>query len=74
MGTITSFEKPGIHGFLHRPEGAVNGDGLVLTHGAGGNAASPLAVAHSVANHRVVITIAKMTNTWPMTTLVSVTR
>jgi len=41
MGTITPFEKPGIRGFLHRPESAVNGDGVVLTQEAGGNAASP---------------------------------
>ncbi|HJU17807.1 MAG TPA: alpha/beta fold hydrolase [Stellaceae bacterium] len=45
MATITPFEKPGIRGFLHRPESGANGDGLVLTHGAGGNAASPLLAA-----------------------------
>lgn len=45
MATITSFEKPGIRGFLHRPESGANGDGLVLTHGAGGHALSPLLAA-----------------------------
>lgn len=32
---------PPIRGFLHTP-GSPNGDGLVLTHGAGGNAQAPL--------------------------------
>ncbi|HTY82794.1 MAG TPA: alpha/beta fold hydrolase [Silvibacterium sp.] len=32
---------PPVRGFLHVPESA-NGDGLVLTHGAGGNAQAPL--------------------------------
>jgi predicted alpha/beta-hydrolase family hydrolase len=45
MATITPFEKPGIRGILHRPERGANGNGLVLTHGAGGNAASPLLAA-----------------------------
>jgi predicted alpha/beta-hydrolase family hydrolase len=35
---------PRVRGFLHVPESA-NGDGLVLTHGAGSNAAAPLLVA-----------------------------
>jgi len=33
--------QPGIHGFLHTPE-SPSGQGLVLTHGAGGNAQAPL--------------------------------
>lgn len=33
--------QPGIRGFLHTPENP-NGQGLVLTHGAGGNAQAPL--------------------------------
>lgn len=33
--------EPQIRGFLHTPE-VPNGDGLVLTHGAGGNAQAPL--------------------------------
>ena len=36
--------NPPVRGFLHRPEGRASG-GLVLTHGAGGNANSPLLVA-----------------------------
>lgn len=35
---------PPVRGFLHRPEGRVSG-GLVLTHGAGGNANSLLLIA-----------------------------
>ncbi len=35
---------PPVRGFLHIPESA-NGHGLVLTHGAGGNAQAPLLVA-----------------------------
>ncbi len=35
---------PPVRGFLHRP-GDPNGDGLVLTHGAGSNCNSPLLVA-----------------------------
>lgn len=40
----SAFDRPGIRGFLHRPERA-SGDGLVLTHGAGGNCQMPLLVA-----------------------------
>ena len=36
--------EPNVIGFLHTPE-APNRDGLVLTHGAGGNAQAPLLVA-----------------------------
>jgi len=35
---------PAVHGFLHRPE-SPSGNGLILTHGAGGNAQSALLVA-----------------------------
>ena len=35
---------PQVHGFLHRPQ-SPPGDGLILTHGAGGNAQSALLVA-----------------------------
>jgi predicted alpha/beta-hydrolase family hydrolase len=48
MTPIESFSDtssdPSVRGFLHRPE-APSGDGLVLTHGAGGNAQMPLLVA-----------------------------
>jgi predicted alpha/beta-hydrolase family hydrolase len=39
-----SSANPTVRGFLHVPDSA-NGDGLVLTHGAGSNAAAPLLVA-----------------------------
>ena len=35
---------PPVRGYLHRPQNA-NGDGLVLSHGAGSNAQAPLLVA-----------------------------
>lgn len=41
---IVSFEKPGVRGFLHQPDGGGE-QGLVLTHGAGGNCRAPLLVA-----------------------------
>src|SRR5438094_4482972 len=43
MPSFEPFEKGGVRGFLHRPDGA--GRGLVLTHGAGGNCRAPLLVA-----------------------------
>ena len=41
---ITPFDEPPVRGYLHRPEGPSRG-GLVLTHGAGGNAGTPLLAA-----------------------------
>ena len=41
---ITLLEESAVSGFLHEPATA-SGNGLVLTHGAGGNAAAPLLVA-----------------------------
>lgn len=44
---VETFSKPldpPVRGFLHLPE-APNGNGLVLTHGAGGNAQAPLLIA-----------------------------
>jgi uncharacterized protein len=41
---VIPFERPGVRGYLHRPEMA-DGRGLVLTHGAGGNSDAPLLVA-----------------------------
>jgi uncharacterized protein len=38
---VDSSVQPGIRGFLHTPE-IPSGQGLVLTHGAGGNAQAPL--------------------------------
>src|SRR4029077_19347982 len=47
-GSIETFAEgavePAVRGFLHVPDTA-NGDGLVLTHGAGSNASAPLLVA-----------------------------
>jgi uncharacterized protein len=44
LNNAVPFEKDGVRGFLHRPlDGA--GQGLVLTHGAGGNCEAPLLVA-----------------------------
>ena len=42
--SVIAFDRPGIRGFLHQPESA-GGDGLVLTHGAGGDCRMPLLVA-----------------------------
>src|SRR5436305_1072224 len=39
-----SDDTPAVRGFLHRPA-EPSGDGLVLTHGAGGNCNAPLLVA-----------------------------
>ena len=41
-------QSPAVRGFLHSPEKA-NGDGIVLTHGAGSNCNAPLLVALSEA-------------------------
>jgi uncharacterized protein len=44
MSEIRTFDSESIHGFLHVPSTAPQ-DGLVLTHGAGGNCGSPLLIA-----------------------------
>ncbi len=44
MPKFEEFTDVGVHGFLHRATGLA-GDGLVLTHGAGGNCGMPLLVA-----------------------------
>ena len=44
MPEFVPFKDGGVRGFLHRPQGAA-GQGLVLTHGAGGNCRAPLLVA-----------------------------
>jgi predicted alpha/beta-hydrolase family hydrolase len=48
--------RPGVRGLLHRPEKAT-GEGLVLTHGAGGNCNAPLlvALAERLANAGVAV-------------------
>jgi uncharacterized protein len=45
---MIAFEETGVRGFLHRPERA-SGRGLVLTHGAGGDARAPLLAAAAAA-------------------------
>src|SRR5579862_3779457 len=42
--SITEFEQGGVRGYLHHPESRC-GDGLVLTHGAGGDCKAPLLTA-----------------------------
>ena len=44
----SEFRKGTVSGFLHRPSGALQ-DGLVLTHGAGGDCRMPLLVIVSEA-------------------------
>lgn len=46
--TVSAINDGGIAGFLHRPARA-DGCGLVLTHGAGGNARAPLLAACAAA-------------------------
>ena len=48
MALVEQFEKPGVRGFVHRPAGET-GDGLVLTHGAGGDCRAPVLVAAAAA-------------------------
>jgi uncharacterized protein len=50
-----SFEAPGVRGFLH--EHAKAKDGLVLTHGAGGNCNAPLLIEIANAFHAAGVTI-----------------
>jgi predicted alpha/beta-hydrolase family hydrolase len=42
--SVSAFDQDGVRGFLHRTD-SPSGDGLVLTHGAGGNCDAPLLVA-----------------------------
>ena len=44
MASVEQFAKPGIAGFLHRADHPSR-DGIVLTHGAGGNCGAPLLVS-----------------------------
>jgi len=50
---------PSVAGFLHRPE-SPSGDGLILTHGAGGNAQMPLLVALAETFVDAGITVARI--------------
>ncbi len=48
MVAVVAFERDGVRGFLHRPD-APAANGLVLTHGAGGDCTAPLLVAAAAA-------------------------
>ncbi|HLY44171.1 MAG TPA: alpha/beta family hydrolase [Stellaceae bacterium] len=48
MPPVVAFDADGVRGFLHRPA-SPSSDGLVLTHGAGGNCNAPLLVAAAAA-------------------------
>jgi len=60
MATVTPFEDsssaPAVRGFLHEPKATV-AHGLVLTHGAGSNAAAPLLVAVAEAFAAMGVTV-----------------
>src|SRR5690349_19295907 len=53
---VTPFLSGSIRGFLHQP-GSATSKGLVLTHGAGGNAQSPLLVAIAEAFAQAGVTV-----------------
>ena len=53
---VEAFEAENVHGYLHKAIGRV-GDGMVLTHGAGGNCESPLLVAISEAFQNNGVTV-----------------
>ncbi len=53
---VEAFEAENVHGYLHKAFGGV-GDGMVLTHGAGGNCESPLLVAISEAFQNASVTV-----------------
>ena len=56
MTEIERFQASGVSGFLHRPVSG-DGEGLVLTHGAGGNCRTPLLVAAAEAFCAAGITV-----------------
>jgi predicted alpha/beta-hydrolase family hydrolase len=56
MPSFEPFAEGGVRGFLHRPQSAA-GQGLVLTHGAGGNCRVPLLVAAADAFSAVGFTV-----------------
>jgi len=53
---VAASDLPAVRGFLHRPA-RPSGDGLVLTHGAGGNCRAPLLadLAGAFADHGVTV-------------------
>ncbi len=53
---VEAFEAENVLGYLHKASGGV-GDGMVLTHGAGGNCDTPLVVAISEAFQYASVTV-----------------
>jgi predicted alpha/beta-hydrolase family hydrolase len=53
--SFSPFEAEGVRGYLHKS--ATAGDGMALTHGAGGNANSPLLVAVAEAFQNAGVTV-----------------
>ena len=56
---LDSATEPAVRGYLHRPE-SPNGDALILAHGAGSNAQSPLLVAVAGAFADAGLTVLRM--------------
>ena len=55
MASSVLFEAEGVRGYLH--EASAAGDGMVITHGAGGNCNAPLLVAVADAFQRAGVTV-----------------
>ncbi len=55
QASFSPFEAEGVRGYLHKSMSA--GDGMVLTHGAGGNANSPLLLAVADAFQNAGVTV-----------------
>src|SRR5208283_5164299 len=55
MNSSTPFEEEGVRGHLHRADGT--GDGMVLTHGAGGDCNAPLLLAVAEAFQAASVTV-----------------
>ena len=55
MNSSIPFETEGVRGYLHKADGA--GDGMVLTHGAGGNCNAPLLLAVAAAFQASGVTV-----------------
>ncbi len=53
---VEAFEAENVHGYLHKASGGVD-DGMVLTHGAGGNCGTPLLIriSEAVQNNGVTV-------------------
>ena len=55
QASFSPFEAEGVRGYLHKSTSA--GDGMALTHGAGGNANSPLLLAVAAAFQTAGVTV-----------------